>query len=1601
MGRHECLERKEKRARDVARSLTVLRGIGGVPWVGAGRLWLLGTPPARPADPEALAGLLLSEAVADRAALSAAAGLSAADEVDAARLTAWARAAAELEAARDIDALVGEGVRPLRRFRGADLRGRIADARQALRRLGMLARALPAARDCDLGRFGYEPGPETCAEALPLRLYALGDWPVDPIGALLSPEVPADGALARLAAVATDSGVATLAALLLSARRHPATGEAPNSNCPSFCLEALAAARGVAPPRIAGLSPEDAATCGRAAERIALLYGIDAARSALDALGQPLEGAGRLYARLRRFEALTASHARGSPGRSRSAAEADVTAGLRRLAAPGVGTARGLAALFLAWAEAPGAPRRLVPRRGLIRLAEDALPRGLAAAARAMSDAWQAAYRAGGEFAETAGTRRERLALALTFPGLDLPLPAAPLQKLSQLRSLVADIPAARLRALWPALVAHDRREYRLHALLRSDIPADLVIRALRHNVVGIAVDFARDPTGLTRYLDCLDRLEGCEVPGLDPKDDWFAQLFRSGRPWAPALALVLVSRAGRGAAPGEPGADLLALARALTGGPLAPAGRALVRALDEWSTPAVHNPPPEFDALAALPGLARVALTEYLHHRRLSGRGETFAEALLAPLHDAEREAQEAVFLRDRLPAAPGLATRLARLDDPALAAERRAGAADRARKRLERSLEVLRRESLDRVLDAACRSYLRDLLGRPVPDGPLPHGLREAFQLLSASSIDHGLLRGFFADVLDGRPLDDRPASRAWLARAAAAGVDTVAWVAGFRAVADIGGRPVIFATEHDPLAVLRMGVYFNTCLSLDGGCNAASTLVNALDVNKHVVYGRRPDGTVVARKLIGATAAGELAGYETYATEHADETRLRLGALLRDFARRCRLRPSDHATPEVLHAGFWYDDGNEPWPAGSAAELSPAPPEVPNDPEALAEWNLRTALAADDEARLQAVAALGQAPWCDVAMCHLLARRPAMGGAFRGRSCDYVCATGADWLSAGGHVAAIRSFSHGRAGMFPVNFACLPADARAVRDALRDLASPRDHNPERDHDLDTLQLPPLLALAPAELLLDAFRTVGELVRKDGNRAAENYWIGQCAELLSLAWLRDGDAAPLARALGGDSPFLTRVVTRLARRAVVPRLAPGLRRLLERGGDDEVGLALGTQGEPQDGPRLLARLRGRPDSLRLAVAVVRSGDAGSAEAARSLWRPPQALVEAGKDAEWLALARELRSPTLAHALSRAARRRALALAGGGGESAAQDLRQLVRHSALLAPAETDGDVPALTRGLFACGGGAAVDALSAVDTECPLLREAGRSGEMAEKLARGPNEAREALAWLRGLCELLPATDRPLLRHEPLEGALRRLAAEQSEDRAAALELLLELTPEGQRPAFAEGCLALVGGDAAALPDGLRARLALACLGAGAGSLCHDHVEAGLAWLAGLPSEVQNEVFRTPGLLGRPADRGDEILVWLLRLADADPRLRDAAAGLLWRWAEWSPDRGLLTALDRALTWLPPEVAEPLATDILDVVSQVCIDEAAAGDLGDWLVAKEPGSYRLGEIIKRKVFPCLPDHQRAALAARIRKEGETPRRLWLAAALDQVTES
>jgi hypothetical protein len=203
--------------------------------------------------------------------------------------------------------------------------------------------------------------------------------------------------------------------------------------------------------------------------------------------------------------------------------------------------------------------------------------------------------------------------------------------------------------------------------------------------------------------------------------------------------------------------------------------------------------------------------------------------------------------------------------------------------------------------------------------------------------------LLRARLAGVADWP--ERHPVNRAFLAGLAARGVDAAAWLDTaprlYRCKGVAGGH-VHLRLERDPLRILQMGNYFDTCLSFGGG-NAFSTVANACELNKRVVYATDGSGRVVGRKLIGITAEGTLIGFRTYTALRDRAGNQALRAIFRRyltaFAARCGLTLADEGTVPRLFATAWYDDGARPWQeedeADTPAAPSGAPPPGPRSP------------------------------------------------------------------------------------------------------------------------------------------------------------------------------------------------------------------------------------------------------------------------------------------------------------------------------------------------------------------------------------------------------------------------------------------------------------------------------------------------------------------------------------------------------------------------------------------------------------------------------------------------------------------------------------------
>ena len=269
---------------------------------------------------------------------------------------------------------------------------------------------------------------------------------------------------------------------------------------------------------------------------------------------------------------------------------------------------------------------------------------------------------------------------------------------------------------------------------------------------------------------------------------------------------------------------------------------------------------------------------------------------------------------------------------------------------RRLAERCDALQARAFARKLDVIVQDLLHEAIGVTPPT--LTPAWRDALRFyLGAADRNRALLRELlrFAATHPGRPIAPTlPRNHAWLARAATH-MRAPPWLAPRQRTLEIAGVRHILCIEDDPLEVLRMGIPFDTCLALETGFNADSTVLNAVDINKRVLYLRDARGSVIARQLIAVSSDFGLLGYRLYCARGLDDrpaVTAAFHALCTDLADACGLPFTDHGAPETIHPGFWYDDGAESWPRPSRAltDLEPYFAALGRPvPERLGEWTL----------------------------------------------------------------------------------------------------------------------------------------------------------------------------------------------------------------------------------------------------------------------------------------------------------------------------------------------------------------------------------------------------------------------------------------------------------------------------------------------------------------------------------------------------------------------------------------------------------------------------------------------------------------------------------
>ncbi len=361
--------------------------------------------------------------------------------------------------------------------------------------------------------------------------------------------------------------------------------------------------------------------------------------------------------------------------------------------------------------------------------------------------------------------------------------------------------------------------------------------------------------------------------------------------------------------------------------------------------------------------GAVEAEVDRFVHLSRLAGRGLSLSRRLRS---DFERDAallRERAHLQGLAARSPEQETRLRRLASSSVAGTD----PSRTRRRLRAEIEVLHGEAYEVQVDAVFRSILREAWDLRVDR--LTPAWRDAIRFYLQTKRNHELLRVVLRAAAAGADIRRMTAqNQAWIAAARGRSLDVDAWLAPRHRSLNLGGKRFTLAVERDPVEVLRMGVPFDTCLSITGGFNAASTVINAADANKQVLYLRDRRKRIIARKLIAISEDDQLIGYNLYI---ADSARVReIEGAFADFceelAKSVGVSLGHSGEPAQLHAGFWYDDGVEPFTRSPSAPTLvdaerycaalglPTPERM--SPALLREASLFRALVAGDTPRVQ---------------------------------------------------------------------------------------------------------------------------------------------------------------------------------------------------------------------------------------------------------------------------------------------------------------------------------------------------------------------------------------------------------------------------------------------------------------------------------------------------------------------------------------------------------------------------------------------------------------------------------------------------------------------
>lgn len=246
------------------------------------------------------------------------------------------------------------------------------------------------------------------------------------------------------------------------------------------------------------------------------------------------------------------------------------------------------------------------------------------------------------------------------------------------------------------------------------------------------------------------------------------------------------------------------------------------------------------------------------------------------------------------------------------------------------------------DLKMQECYRVRLQTIAGPLPPNLPINDDLVNATLLVSDITENRKLLVRLLRSYVQGdpRPHEKHPANQAFLDSLVKNHVNKDAWLSAnpkTYACKGVSGGKVRLVLEQNPLSVLQMGNYFDTCLSF-GRFNAFSTVANACELNKRVIYAYDGINRVVGRKLIGLNEQNDIVGFYTYSTlgdEEGKELRSIFRQFCADFAKKCNVFLANTGKVAKLYAEGWYDDGIVEWSESSDSSQPPSHHEISPTP------------------------------------------------------------------------------------------------------------------------------------------------------------------------------------------------------------------------------------------------------------------------------------------------------------------------------------------------------------------------------------------------------------------------------------------------------------------------------------------------------------------------------------------------------------------------------------------------------------------------------------------------------------------------------------------